>query len=105
MSFTPEHTLFRDNVRAFVEREIAPNINALDEAQTFPRELYARASALGLLGLLDLGYPEAYGGHAVRRLVQTHRDRRDRACRQRRVDGEFVLAQHRPAADQRAWQR
>ena len=105
MSFTPEHTLFRDNVRAFVEREIAPNVNAWDETQTFPRELYARASALGLLGLLDLGYPEAYGGHAVRRLVQTHRDRRDRACRQRRVDGEFVLAQHRPAADQRAWQR
>ena len=59
MSFTPEHTLFRDNVRAFVEREIAPNVNAWDEAQTFPRELYTRASALGLLGL---GYPEAYGG-------------------------------------------
>jgi acyl-CoA dehydrogenase len=59
MSFTPEHTLFRDNVRAFVEREIAPHINAWDEAQTFPRELYARAAQLGLLGL---GYPEAYGG-------------------------------------------
>ena len=59
MSFTPEHTLFRDNVRAFVEREIAPHINAWDEAQAFPRELYARAAQLGLLGL---GYPEAYGG-------------------------------------------
>ncbi len=59
MNFTPEHTLFRDNVRAFVEREIAPHINAWDEAQTFPRELYARAAQLGLLGL---GYPEAYGG-------------------------------------------
>ena len=59
MSPTPEHTLFRDNVRAFVAREIAPHINAWDEAQSFPRELYARASALGLLGL---GYPEAYGG-------------------------------------------
>ena len=59
MSFTPEHTLFRDNVRAFVEREIAPHINTWDEAQTFPRELYTRAAQLGLLGL---GYPEAYGG-------------------------------------------
>ncbi len=59
MTFTPEHTLFRDNVRAFVEREIAPHINAWDEAQAFPRELYARAAQLGLLGL---GYPEAYGG-------------------------------------------
>ena len=59
MKFTPEHELFRDNVRAFVAREIAPHINAWDEAETFPRALYARAAAMGLLGL---GYPEAYGG-------------------------------------------
>jgi acyl-CoA dehydrogenase len=54
-----EHQLFRDNVRAFVDREIAPHVSAWDEAQGFPRALYARAAELGLLGL---GYPEAYGG-------------------------------------------
>ena len=56
---SPEHVLFRDNVRAFVDAEIAPHINAWDEAYAFPRELYRRAAQLGLLGL---GYPEAYGG-------------------------------------------
>jgi len=59
MRTSPEHVLFRDNVRAFVDAEIAPHINAWDEANTFPRELYRRAAQLGLLGL---GYPEAYGG-------------------------------------------
>jgi acyl-CoA dehydrogenase len=59
MKLSPEHALFRDSVRAFVAAEIAPNINTWDEAQTFPRELYRRAAHIGLLGL---GYPEAYGG-------------------------------------------
>ena len=59
MQLTPEHTLFRDSVRVFVEAEIAPHVNAWDEAGSFPRELYHRAAHLGLLGL---GYPETYGG-------------------------------------------
>jgi acyl-CoA dehydrogenase len=59
MRFTPEHEQFRDSVRAFVAREIEPHVHAWDEAQGFPRELYAKAAALGLLGL---GYPEDYGG-------------------------------------------
>ncbi|MEZ5661180.1 MAG: acyl-CoA dehydrogenase family protein [Burkholderiaceae bacterium] len=57
--FTAEHQAFRDTVRAFVERELAPHASEWDEAGTFPRELYVRASQLGLLGL---GYPEQYGG-------------------------------------------
>jgi len=56
---TPEHELFRDSVRAFVSAEIAPHVSAWDEAGTFPRDLYRRAAHIGLLGL---GYPEAYGG-------------------------------------------
>jgi acyl-CoA dehydrogenase len=56
---SPEQTAFRDTVRAFVAREITPHVNAWDEAETFPRELYRRASALGLL---QLGYPEHLGG-------------------------------------------
>ena len=59
MKFSPEHELFRDSVRRFVDAEIAPHVNDWDEAGTFPRELYARAAAIGLLGL---GYPEACGG-------------------------------------------
>lgn len=59
MTLGADHELFRDSVRAFVAAEIAPNVNAWDEAGTFPRALYRRAAQLGLLGL---GYPEAYGG-------------------------------------------
>ena len=59
MKLTPDHELFRDSVRAFVANEIAPHVHAWDEAEAFPRELYLRAAAIGLLGI---GYPEAYGG-------------------------------------------
>ncbi|PIF76199.1 acyl-CoA dehydrogenase [Variovorax sp. 54] len=48
-----------DTVRRFAQAEIAPNVQAWDEAGEFPRALYARAAELGLLGL---GYPEALGG-------------------------------------------
>ncbi len=59
MKLAPEHTLFRDSVRAFVDAEIAPFAAAWDEAGSFPRELYQRVAQIGLLGL---GYPETYGG-------------------------------------------
>ena len=55
----PEHVAFRDTMRRFVDREIAPHVAQWDEAQTFPRELYRKAAEVGLLGL---GYPEQYGG-------------------------------------------
>ena len=56
---TEEHEAFRTTVRRFVEREIMPNVDAWDEAEEFPRELYRKASAAGLL---QLGFPEEYGG-------------------------------------------
>lgn len=59
MKLLPEHEAFRDGVRAFVEREIAPHVAAWDEAESFPRALYRRAAEVGLLGI---GYPEALGG-------------------------------------------
>lgn len=57
--FTPEHEAFRATVRSFVEREIAPHVNDWDEAGSFPRELYRKAAAIGLIGI---GYPEELGG-------------------------------------------
>lgn len=59
MPFASDHETFRDSVRTFVEREIAPHVNAWDEAGSFPRSLYRRAAEMGLLGL---GYPEWLGG-------------------------------------------
>ena len=57
--YTTEHYAFREMVRRFVAREIAPHVDAWDEAEGFPRELYQKAAAIGLLGM---GYPEEYGG-------------------------------------------
>ncbi|WP_223465745.1 acyl-CoA dehydrogenase family protein [Pseudomonas sp. GL-RE-26] len=57
--FDPGHQLVRDSVRRFVEREILPDIEQWEEAESFPRELYLKAGAAGILGI---GYPEAYGG-------------------------------------------
>ncbi|MCS7102042.1 MAG: acyl-CoA dehydrogenase family protein [Burkholderiaceae bacterium] len=48
-----------ETARRFVAREVAPHVQAWDEAGTFPRALYARAAEAGLL---QLGYPEALGG-------------------------------------------
>src|SRR5665213_1692127 len=60
--YTADHEAFRDVMRRFVAREIEPHASTWDEAGEFPRELYAKASAIGLLGL---GFPEEYGGVAA----------------------------------------
>ncbi len=57
--YTAEHEQLREQVRRFVQREIAPHVEAWEEQGEFPRALYTAAGELGLLGL---GYPEAYGG-------------------------------------------
>lgn len=58
-ALTVEHEQFRDAVRRFVARELAPHAAAWDEAGEFPRALYAKAAGAGLLAI---GFPEAYGG-------------------------------------------
>ncbi|MDP6345778.1 MAG: acyl-CoA dehydrogenase family protein [Alphaproteobacteria bacterium] len=62
--YTDEHEAFRATVRRFVEREVEPYVAEWDEAEEFPREMYKKASELGLL---QLGYPEEYGGIACDR--------------------------------------
>jgi acyl-CoA dehydrogenase len=57
--FTEEHEAFRAVVRRFVAKEIEPFASEWDEAGEFPRDLYRKAAAIGLLGL---GFPEAFGG-------------------------------------------
>ena len=57
--YRPEHLDLRETLRRFVAKEIAPHVDAWDEAETFPRDLYRRAADVGLLGL---GFPDEYGG-------------------------------------------
>ncbi|MEM1106791.1 MAG: acyl-CoA dehydrogenase family protein [Pseudomonadota bacterium] len=53
------HEIWRASVRAFVEAEITPNVDAWEEAGRIPRRLYPKASQAGLIGQ---NLPEAYGG-------------------------------------------
>jgi acyl-CoA dehydrogenase len=57
--FTDEHAQLRETVGRFVREEIAPNVDAWEEAREFPRELFVRCGELGFLGLK---YPEELGG-------------------------------------------
>lgn len=60
--YTEDHRAWRATLRRFVEAEIMPHVDAWEEAGEFPRDLYRKAAAIGLLGL---GYPEEYGGTPV----------------------------------------
>ena len=51
--------LIRETVREFARREIAPIAEAIDREDRFPRELWPKLGALGMLGI---NAPEEYGG-------------------------------------------
>ncbi len=58
-SFDEEHEILRQQVRRFVEAEIVPIRQKLDETGEFPRELFRQ---MGELGYFALRYPEEIGG-------------------------------------------
>lgn len=57
--FTEEHELFRESLRAFLEKEAAPNIEKWEEERFTPKDIWKK---MGDMGFLGLGYPEEYGG-------------------------------------------
>ena len=60
LTLTPEHEMFRQSLRRFVEREINPHIDKWEADKVYPgRELFPK---LGELGALGPSYPEEYGG-------------------------------------------
>ena len=59
IEFTPDQEQFRKAVARFVDAEVAPAAQGLDERGEFPAALFRR---LGELGYLGLRYPERYGG-------------------------------------------
>ena len=56
---TEDHEAWRTQLRRFIDAEIMPYADDWDEAGHTPQELWPKAAAVGLLGI---GYPEAYGG-------------------------------------------
>ena len=57
--FTPEHDMWRESVRKFIEKEIVPFHAQWEEDGIVPRELWLKA---GEAGLLCCTVPEEYGG-------------------------------------------
>ncbi|GAA5315228.1 MAG: acyl-CoA dehydrogenase family protein [Candidatus Pelagadaptatus aseana] len=57
--YTEEHNQWREQLRRFVDKEITPYVDEWEEAGEVPLELWPKAAEVGLL---QMGYPEAYGG-------------------------------------------
>ena len=57
--YTESHDQWRAQLRRFVDAEVAPNVDAWEEAGEVPLELWSKASEIGLL---QIGYPEEFGG-------------------------------------------
>lgn len=63
MDFSDEHDQFRATVRAFIDREINPYVDAWEEQRRYPaHELFPKLAAIGALGL---EYDEQYGGQGA----------------------------------------
>ncbi|MBK1783213.1 acyl-CoA dehydrogenase family protein [Prauserella cavernicola] len=58
-SFNDEQRLFRDSLRAFVDKEIIPVARDWEQSGRYPAEIVAEMRTLGLFGL---AIPETYGG-------------------------------------------
>lgn len=56
---TVEHHVFRESLRAFIRREILPNIDRWEEEGQIDRSIWKK---MGDMGFMGLNYPETYGG-------------------------------------------
>ncbi len=57
--FEPHHEMFRQAVRAFVQKEVEPHVEEWEQAGEIPKSIWPRMGALGFLGV---EYDEKYGG-------------------------------------------
>ncbi len=60
--FDADHEAFRDTVRTFCEKEIAPHHDQWEKDGIVPREVWEKAGELGLLGFM---MPEEHGGGGI----------------------------------------
>jgi citronellyl-CoA dehydrogenase len=57
--YNETHDLFRQTVRQFAQKELAPHVNQWEKDELFPNWVFKRAGELGILGA---HYPEEMGG-------------------------------------------
>ncbi len=57
--FDEHHQMFRQAVRAFVQKEVEPHVEEWEEAGQIPKSIWPR---MGELGFLGVEYDEKYGG-------------------------------------------
>jgi alkylation response protein AidB-like acyl-CoA dehydrogenase len=60
--FSDEHNMFRETVRRFVQKEIAPRVDEWEDNGCYDKSIFRR---MGELGLLGLPYPPEYGGQGA----------------------------------------
>jgi acyl-CoA dehydrogenase len=49
--FEPHHDMFRQAVRAFVQKEVEPHVEEWEQAGEIPKSIWPRMGALGFLGV------------------------------------------------------
>ncbi|MGH7352758.1 MAG: acyl-CoA dehydrogenase family protein, partial [Candidatus Methylomirabilales bacterium] len=59
LELSPRQEMFRDMVRDFAEKEVAPRAAAVDAEARFPAQTIRM---MGELGLMGVAIPEEYGG-------------------------------------------
>ncbi len=59
---TDEHIMFRDSVREFIKRDIAPYHEQWEKDEIVPRDIWLKA---GENGFLCMDVPEEYGGMGI----------------------------------------
>jgi len=59
LNYTEEHRIFRESLRRYLEKEVAPRVEEWEEAGIVPRSAWRK---LGEQGFLCMDVPEEYGG-------------------------------------------
>jgi acyl-CoA dehydrogenase len=68
---TPERLALREMVTSFTEKEIAPHLQAWEDAGLLPRELHQKAASVGMLGIAFAEEVGGSGGDIIDATVMT----------------------------------
>jgi alkylation response protein AidB-like acyl-CoA dehydrogenase len=67
LELTEEQRIFRESIRNFIEKEVAPLVEEAEEKEAFPLELFRK---MGELGYLCVRYPVEMGGGGADKVTE-----------------------------------